>query len=172
MREKIIDPLKLENTWYHWHDQLPETVAQGYYDLYNNGEILNLSNYHTGSGNGYGGVYSTVRDVYTFIQALYAEKSILKQSTLDEMLVYNEVPEGVQLRFGLGLQNDFLDRPLNQQAIGHRGRDLQYSADLFYFPGADLTYSLIVNYGTDGKTALRDVFFDFRSTIVDKMFSD
>ena len=172
LRQRIFQPLGLNDTYYHWHDQLPNTVAQGYYDLYNSGEILNLSNYHTGSGNGYGGIYSNVRDVYTFIQALFAEKSILQPATMEQMLVYTNVQEGKNLRYGLGLQNDFTDRPPNQQAIGHRGRDFQYSADLFYFPEADMTYSLIVNYGTDAKTALQDVFFEFREAIVDEMFSD
>ncbi len=172
LRDYLFTPLDLQDTYYHWDDDLPVTTAQGYYDLYNNGQILNLSNYHTGSGNGYGGIYATTQDIFTFIQALFVEKTVLSQASLDEMLVYTDKQEGKNLRFGLGVQNDFLDRPAGQQAIGHRGRDLAYSADLFYFPEADQTFALIVNYGTDGKTSLQEVYFALREAIVAEMFAD
>ncbi len=29
-----------------------------------------------------------------------------------------------------------------------------------------------INYGTDGKSELRDVFFDFRTHVIDEIFSD
>ncbi|MBK6364951.1 MAG: serine hydrolase [Saprospiraceae bacterium] len=68
-REKILNPLKLENSYYFWHDPVPPNTAQGYFDFYNNGTIVNITNYNTGSGNGYGGMYITVYDLQTFIEA-------------------------------------------------------------------------------------------------------
>ena len=86
LREKILDPLNLKNTYYHWHEALPDFVAQGYFDLYNNNTLVNISNFNTGSGNGYGGLYSTVFDLQRFIEALLRDKTLLKPATLQEMI--------------------------------------------------------------------------------------
>ena len=81
LREKILNPLKLQNSFYFWHDPVPPNTAQGYFDFYNNGTILNLTNYNTGSGNGYGGLYTTVFDLQTFIEALVRDKKILSEQS-------------------------------------------------------------------------------------------
>lgn len=167
LHSRIIDPLGLENTFYYYHDKLPEgKVAQGYYDLYNNGTIANLSSYNTGSGNGYTGIYSSVSDLLKFSEALFERKTLLPGSYLDTLLTFNSYEEeGSNRLLGLGVMKDFINKG-NDYAYGHRGRDLAYSADLFYFPERQTTMVLIVNYGTDGNSALRPVFFEMRDKIV------
>ncbi|MCB0847154.1 MAG: beta-lactamase family protein [Bacteroidetes bacterium] len=166
IRDRIIDPLGMDNTYYHWHDKLPNFVAQGYYDLYNNGTISNLSNYNTGSGNGYGGIYSTVYDMQIFIEALLREKTLLSPAALEEMLKITSENVERNIAFGVAIRKDFLDRSAQEYGLGHRGRDLAYSADLYYFPNQDITMSYLVNYGTDGKSGLQEVFFNFRDELV------
>lgn len=171
LRSKIIEPLGLTNSFYYYHDPLPEgRVTQGYYDLYNNGKLENLSSYNTGSGNGYTGLYSNVFDLHTFINALFVQKTLLTESSLLEMLNFNPVEEPDSDRLlGPGTVKDFIHRPGNQYAWGHRGRDLAYSADMFYFPESKQIFVLLVNYGTDGDSQLRPTFYDLRKEIVDKM---
>ncbi|MBK7213367.1 MAG: serine hydrolase [Bacteroidales bacterium] len=167
LHEIVIDPLGLSNTYYFWHDKLPEgKIAQGYYDLYNNGNLENLTNWNTGSGNGYGGVYSTVWDMYLFAKALFVDKSLLSQASLDQMLVFHHTIES-RKQLGVSCYKDFIDvgNPELDFAWGHRGRDLSYSADLFYFPHHHAIMSLIVNYGTDGDSPLRPVFKEMRDKI-------
>ncbi len=172
LREKILEPLGLSNSFYYYHDALPATqVAQGYYDLYNNGSIVNVSSYNTGSGNGYTGLYTNVFDLLTFSQALFENKILVSQQSLDKMLTF-EMPleEGAERLLGPGTMKDFIKRSNpDEYAFGHRGRDLGYSADMFYFPVKGQTLILIVNYGTDGESALRPAFYDLRKAIVDKM---
>ena len=169
LKEKIINPLGLKDTYYYYHDALPEgRIAQGYYDLYNNGSIVNLSNYNTGSGNGYTGLYTTVFDMYTFIDALLVQESILSPNSLNQMKDFNPKEETEKL-LGAGLFKDFIHHPSNEFAIGHRGRDLAYSADLFYFPNKNQVMSLIVNYGTDADSRLRPAFYELRDEIVTTM---
>jgi D-alanyl-D-alanine carboxypeptidase len=72
---------------------------------------------------------------------------------------------------GLGIFKDFLDRAPDQFAFGHRGRDLGYTADMYWFPNQDFTVTYLVNYGTDAKSELRQVFYDFRKEIVDAMMA-
>lgn len=167
LHNEVIDPLGLNDTYYFWHDPLPESgVAQGYFDLYNNGNLENLTQWNTGSGNGYGGVYSTVWDMYKFMDALFVQKTLLSQSSLDEMLVFHPDIESRKL-LGVACFKDFIDigNPEKDYAWGHRGRDLSYSADLYYFPEHGATMALIVNYGTDGESPLRPVFNEMRDNI-------
>lgn len=167
LHEEILDPLGMTDTYYFYHDPLPEEkVMQGYFDLYNDGNMLNLSNWNTGSGNGYGGVYSTVWDMYIFIDALFSKKTLVSQASLDQMLSFHHTVDARD-QLGAGCQKDFIDigNPQKDYAWGHRGRDLSYSADLFYFPEYKAIMSLIVNYGTDGESNLKPVFKEMHDEI-------
>jgi len=172
MLSNIIQPLGLNNTFYYWHDPIPVYTAQGYFDLYNNGTICNVTNYNTGSGNGYGGMYANVYDMMTFIEALLVKKTLVTQESLDQMLTFDQPLEPETYRYtGLAIYKDFIDRPDSTEfSYGHRGRDLAYSADLNWFPKNGTTMALLVNYGTDGESSLRPVFKEFRSVIVDEIF--
>lgn len=177
LREKIFNPLNLSNSYYYTYDELPKNgIAQGYFDLYNNNTIINMSNYNTGSGNGYTGLYTTVHDLYIFSQALFVNKTILTQASLDEIETFNySLDDDKKYIYGLGMQKDYYDRDAvnpvnpNEYGIGHRGRDLAYSADMFYFPNQDKTLIIIVNYGGDANSNLREVFFDFRVELADAL---
>jgi D-alanyl-D-alanine carboxypeptidase len=171
LHEELIDPLGLTDTYSFYDDPLPAgKIAQGYYDLYNNGNLENLTNWNTGSGNGYGGVYSTVWDMYQFIDALFVKKTLLTQASLDEMLVFHHTIES-RKQLGVSCFKDFIDigDPTKDYAWGHRGRDLSYSADLFYFPEHNAVMSMIVNYGTDGNSPLRPVFKEMRDKVAEIM---
>ncbi|HTO15722.1 MAG TPA: serine hydrolase domain-containing protein [Edaphocola sp.] len=172
LKEKIIEALDLNNSFYYYHDALPENkVAQGYYDLYNNGTLVNVSSYNTGSGNGYTGLYTNVFDLLKFSEALFENKTLISQNSLDQMLTFSmPLEEDATRLLGAGVMKDFILRNNSEEyGYGHRGRDLGYSADMFYFPKKGQTFILIVNYGTDGNSALRPDFYDLRDKIVDKM---
>jgi D-alanyl-D-alanine carboxypeptidase len=161
MHELVIDKLGMSNTYYHTHDELPKQTAQGYYDLYNNGTIVNVSNLITGSGNGYGGTYSNVFDLHKLIRALFIDKTLVTQQSLDIMQTFIEDDEKGNLGVGVLQQYKNVD-PLHM-GIGHSGRDLGYSADAHYFPTKkNRIFINIVNYGTNGNTPLRDVFYAMR----------
>lgn len=167
LHNEVIDQLGLENTYYYWHDPLPSSgVVQGYYDLYNNGHLENLTQWNTGSGNGYGGVYSNVWDMYLFMDALFVKKTLLTDTSLNQMLVFHPDVENRKL-LGLACYKDFIDigDTATDYAYGHRGRDLSYSADLFYFPEHNTIMAMIVNYGTDGDSFLRPTFVELRDRI-------
>ena len=50
--------------------------------------------------------------------------------------------------------------------IGHSGRDLGYTANLFFFPNKNVTHVFFVNYGTDANSNLRQVFYDFQEELL------
>jgi D-alanyl-D-alanine carboxypeptidase len=164
LKQYLIQPLGLANTYYQPHDRLPNNVAQGYYDLYNDNTIVNVSNWITGSGNGYGGIYSNVFDLYKLIDALLLQKTLLKPSSLALMQTFGTTEDINQ--YGYGIMKKFIDRGVNY-GLGHSGRDLGYSANLFYFPNKGVTHAFIINYGTDAKSNLRDVFYQFQNELID-----
>jgi D-alanyl-D-alanine carboxypeptidase len=162
IRERIIKPLSLVNTYFIPDGQLPPSTAQGYYDLYNNGTIVNLSNYNTASG--YGGMYSNVFDLQTFMDAFLIRKTLVSPASLEQMLTFSPIVETGKL-IGLGTMKDFIPMGEDKFAYGHRGRDLAYTADLFYFPNQNTTMALLINYGTDANSSLRPLFSQFREEL-------
>lgn len=164
LQEKILQPLNLFNTVYHPQQSLPDQTARGYYDLYNNGNIADLTNYNTGNGNGYNGIYSNVRDLQTFIEALLRDKKLVSKQSLDQMQQFRK--EDSSRSIGLGLMQDFPDQHEASYGLGHGGKDLAYSGDLWYFPEEDLTFVTLVNYGLNGESDLKRVYKQYRDRAI------
>ena len=68
--------------------------------------------------------------------------------------------------YGYGLQKSFLDRGTDF-GIGHKGRDLGYTANLFYFPSRNLMHIFFINYGTDSDSDLKKTFDEFQNELMD-----
>lgn len=176
LREKVLQPLGMNDTYYYSHDELPPITAQGYFDLYNNQTLTNVTNFNTGSGHGYGGFFSTVLDLQKFIEPLLRGKTILQAGSLNEMTKF--LPEidpedpANDLNLGAGLMKRYFNQALtsDRYGYGHTGRDLGYSANSFYFPNYDVTCCFIVNYGTNAESELREVFYDFQDELTDALF--
>lgn len=164
LREKILLPLSLKHTYYQPHDEIPATAAQGYYDLYNNNTMVNVSNFVTGSGNGYGGIYSNLFDLYQFLNAVLLEKTFLTGKSLAIMQAFGKT-DGNN-RYGYGIMKKFIERG-HDAGIGHAGRDVGYTCNLFYFPSKDVTHVFFINYGTDGNSRLREKFYEFQEELLD-----
>ncbi|NJO24607.1 MAG: serine hydrolase [Bacteroidia bacterium] len=113
----------------------------------------------------YGGVYSNLADLKTFMEALLIKKNLLKPPSLNIMLSIGAKPDGSN-RYGYGIQRKFIEREPHA-GWGHAGRDLGYTANLFYFPTKNTAHIFLINYGTDAKSRLRDVFYDFQNELLD-----
>jgi D-alanyl-D-alanine carboxypeptidase len=163
LRKYILRPLALRNTFYQPHDPLPANTAQGYFDLYNNNTIVNVSNWITGSGNGYGGIYSDVTDMYRFLDALLVKQTLLSPASMAIMQTYGKTDGDNQ--YGYGIMRKFI-RLGKDAGYGHSGRDLGYTANLFYFPEKKVTQALLVNYGTDANSNLKKIFLEFQDELL------
>lgn len=164
LKQYVTIPLGLTNTYYQPHDVLPNSVAQGYFDLYNNHTIVNVSNLVTGSGNGYGGIYSNLFDLFKLSNALFVQRTLLKPSSMAIMQTYGK-QDDTNL-YGYGIQKSYLTRGADF-GIGHKGRDLGYTANLFYFPNKGVTHIFFINYGTDADSDLKDKFRAFVEELLD-----
>lgn len=169
LRTMIWEPLGMNDTYYQSQEDLPNTVAQGYYDLYNNNTIVNVSNLITGSGNGYGGVYSTVADLEKFMNAYYFDKSLVSEESMATMMTFLPEDGDTGDNLGVGMMQKF-KKFSPHLGTGHSGRDLGYSADLFVFPTRNNRLMIFfVNYGTNGDTFLRETFREFEKELVFKI---
>jgi D-alanyl-D-alanine carboxypeptidase len=69
-------------------------------------------------------------------------------------------------RYGYGIMKKFIERG-NDAGIGHSGRDLGYTCNLFYFPSKNVTHIFFINYGTDGASRLREIFYQFQDELLE-----
>lgn len=165
LRELVFNKVGMRNSYYHYHDALPSQVAQGYFDLYNNGSIVNVSNLITGSGNGFNGVYSSVTDIHKFLRALFIERTLVDANSLNIMQTF--VPSGEEGDIGVGLLQQYKQLNLGHVGVGHSGGDLGYCGEAQYFPTRNKRiFVTLVNYGTNGNTPLKDVYKDMRAELV------
>ena len=51
---------------------------------------------------------------------------------------------------------------MNRYAVGHSGKDLAYSGEMWYFPQEDLTFITLINYGFNGQSELNPVSEEIR----------
>lgn len=174
LENRIFEPLGMDNTvYYDYSDDFPKAhLAQGYLDLNNDGGgIQNISNLNPGSGNGYTGVYSTVTDLYKFMNALLREQSLTTAENLDFILSNMTTTPGGSWKSSFGAihdeQRDFFPEDLH--AYGHAGGDIGYSANLNFFPHNNTVFAATFNYGTNLPSALGDELYNLRDALYLKM---
>ena len=162
LKEQIWNPLGLHDTYMQSREDIPATAAHGYFDLYNNGTIADVSQLITGSGNGYGGIFSTTADLAKFIDALFINKTLISQANLDRMA--NFVQEDTNYFVGEGSVQKLFGSN-RTPGIGHTGRDLGYVANCFYYPSKKTLIIFFVNYGTNGESRLKQTFLNFEEEL-------
>ncbi len=170
LQSHIFDRLGMNNTYYYdYANDFPTNVlAQGYLDFYNDGTgIQNISQLNPGSGNGYTGVYSTVEDLYLFMNALLREESLVNSNFLLDIGNSFRVSENGTWASSIGGIHDeyLLLLPDGVHAYGHAGGDIGYSANLSYLPHNNTIFAGTYNYGTNLPSELGEVLHDMRDEI-------
>jgi D-alanyl-D-alanine carboxypeptidase len=169
LQRYIIEPLGLNNTVYYDHSYtLPPTTTHGYLDLNNRGRgLTDVTDWNTGSGYGYTGVYSNVFDLHTFVKALFEDNILLTESSRNRMFSdFLEVEDGSWATcYGAGM--NFLEKGQDSTALGHGGADLGYSAGAYYFSNQQTYLCFTINYGRNLETDLGDIVGDFIDDISD-----
>lgn len=171
LEESLFIPLDMRSTYYYnYAEPFPSSIlAQGYLDFNNDGgSIQNISSLNPGSGNGYTGVYSTVTDMYKYMEALMVKKILISPENLD--IIFNSfrsTGEG-KWQSSLGaIHREYMDvLPDSVIAYGHGGGDIGYSANLIYFPHNGTIFSATFNYGTNMPTELGDELDKLRNELV------
>ena len=139
IQEKICKPLRLENTYYTFENDLAKNEAYSYniQDKYLKNGSINYSN-EPGSG----GLLSTPSEVNRFISALFMGKIISPESLGLMLNIEND-------EYGLGIETFMLG---SLKAFRHTGRIDNYISDYWYFPNEQLglvTLANATNINTD-----------------------
>lgn len=124
-------------------------------------QTFETTNWFTGDD----GVYATISDAAHFLQDLVKGK-ILNEQSLKAMQTWNNEKKP---DYGLGLMADksfpyhFL--------LGHSGRTIGTTTDLYYFPKQDMTVAIFCNTGLRAAApGLKKAYNKMRSRIVKKLF--
>lgn len=141
IREHIIDKLNLQHTYFD-SIAVPPGTARGYYDLNDNGKLVETTHYnglHYDSPDGC--MVSNVYDLAIFIESLF-NGQLVSEASLARM------KEGVAAEgstwYGLGMRIYSTSYGI---AYGHSGADFGYQSQLMYFPATKTTVALLVNGG-------------------------
>ena len=127
LRQYVLTPLGMHKTYYYPFDKLPKNnIAQGYYDLYNNNTLVNVSNILTG------GMYSNLFDLYKFLDAMLLKKNFLAPKSIRIMETWGNKPDSSNI-YGYGIMKKFIERG-DDAGIGHSGRDLWIYCKSVLFP--------------------------------------
>jgi D-alanyl-D-alanine carboxypeptidase len=154
------------NTYYR--ETPPQRNVNYYGDLNQDGVIENLTAQTIETTNwfaGDDGVYAPVEEAAHFLQALMKGK-ILNVQSLKEMQTWNNARKP---DYGLGLM---ADRSFPYGLLmGHSGRGIGVTTDLYYFPKQDMTVAIFCNTGLRGSApGFRRAYFKMRARIVRKLF--
>ncbi|MBC7886283.1 MAG: beta-lactamase family protein [Ferruginibacter sp.] len=145
----IFQPLHLKHTRFDIYNPVPNDLARGYTDWYNNGQIIESTFY-----NGWdhytadGGLQSVPFNLCVVMEALFDLK-LINQSSLNTMLttIPLDQTDFFPMEYGLGIFKVHTPYGL---AWFHSGDAIGYFGTVFYFPESQTTISWMTNgnYGT------------------------
>lgn len=124
-------------------------------------ETLETTNWFTGDD----GIYAPIEEAALFLEQLVHGK-ILQEKTLKEMIRYGDKKDN---DFALGMTTDrgFPYKIL----LGHSGRGIGMTTDLYYFPKQQRTVAIFCNRGTRGSLPeVKKTYRKMREKIVKKLF--
>ncbi len=146
IRSRILNPLKLTNTYTELQESGPEDIATGYGDRNKDGKLHSFAQINDGNGLGDGGLISTGEDLSKFVQALFAQKNLLSPEMMKEMFTF---VDGTNKEYGLGIER--FKTPFGN-ALGHSGSAYGFVSIMLYLPSKDTTVVVLANkQGVDPK---------------------
>lgn len=166
MREHIIKKYDLKDTYYK--QTPPERLVGHYGDIDLNSITENLSKQTIETTNWYSGddgVYAPIEEAGLFLEKL-VKGEILSEEILKEMMTWNDEKKP---DYGLGLMADksFPYKFL----MGHSGRGIGMTTDLYYFPHKDMTIAIFCNSGLrSASKEYAKTYYQMRNKIIKKLF--
>ena len=170
LAEKVFNPLGMNNTvYYDYSEEFPlGNLAQGYVDFHNDGgNIQNISDLNPGSGNGYTGLYSNAEDMYLFSKALFIDKTLISENSLNEILdsfFYSESGNSASSSGAIHREDiEFFGDSIT--AYGHGGGDIGYAANVTFIENTNTIIVINYNYGTQFWTPLGEKIQELKRAI-------
>ena len=166
LRKNIILKYGFSNTYYK--QTPPKNLVNHYGDINKDNLIENLSAQTIETTNWYSGddgIYAPIEEASDFLEKLM-KGDILNKKMLKEMTTWNdeENPD-----YGLGLMVG-KESPF-KLSIGHSGRGIGITTDLYYFPIQDMSIAIFCNTGLrSGTKAFYNTYNKMRKKIIRELF--
>ena len=166
LRKNILLKYGFKNSYYK--QTPPNNLVNHYGDINKDNIIENLSEETIETTNWYSGddgIYAPIGEASEFLEKLM-KGEILNEKTLKEMTTWNDEKNP---DYGLGLMADkaFPYKFL----IGHSGRGIGITTDLYYFPKQDMIISIFCNTGLrSGSEEMGNTYYKMRNKIIKKLF--
>lgn len=152
-RERLLDPLGLDGTFYQPTETARGPVAHGYrfataakdakpIDLTAEGPVVPFTSV-VSAARGAGALAATSRDVARWARALY-RGGVLEEATIQEMVddVSQTERYAPSVPYGLGVQLTDIN---GEPALGHSGRLLGFRSAVRYLPESGMTIAVLTN---------------------------
>ncbi len=149
-RDRFWIPLNLSNTFTSMGEPLPANTAHGWYDLDGDGTYDDFFSWQrTAFASGIGGeVFSNAEDLVKWARALFHDKTVLSQASLDQMFTFHSPCTGEEyfcVGYGLGVAKFNPDLFNGLEAYGHSGNAPGYAAASIYLPDYKVCVGLVDN---------------------------
>jgi D-alanyl-D-alanine carboxypeptidase len=148
VREYILDPLELNNTYTQIHETLSGEFVHGYEDIEGDDTPEDVTFINDGAGLGDGALISNTADLTRFYQGLFIEGELLEDESIDEMI--DAADESTE--YGIGLEVFESDYGL---LVGHTGAVFGFTGAVYY--AEDLDAIVVILYASDALD-IDDVF--------------
>ena len=144
-REKIWDPLDMEDIYFPANEELPGSVATPWRDTDGNGSLENIAQ---DFGPGYHSAFYTAADVFTTASTLSQwayylfNSNFLSEESKNKMLIFHRINDEIFTGYGLGVRRVLFD---SKVYWGHTGGMRGYASYMFYDPVTKVSISMLNN---------------------------
>jgi len=138
IRERILDPLNMTDTYTQVMETLPGGFVHGYEDFDGDGVVNEVSGINDGAGLGDGGLISTVADLTIFYRALLEDETLLNPDSLDALLDFQADDEDGG--YSLGFSEWETEAGT---AWGHSGAVVGFQSVGLYLPDEETTIMIL-----------------------------
>jgi D-alanyl-D-alanine carboxypeptidase len=170
-RNRLFDPLNLDGTYFAEEEPILGSIAHGWADLDEDGISEDIFSLPTvaiySSGWTAGAQFSTAQDYVRWSRALFHDRIVLNQQTLDQMLAFHSPCTGeefVSAGYGLGVTSFQPGIINNLVAWGHGGDGFGYASVCIYL--ADYGVSIGIMDNTDDGQAMPSILSSFLKIIM------
>lgn len=164
--QQLVSSHELTQTYYR--QTPPDKLANHYGDMDQDGQKENLTKQTIETTNwfmGDDGIYAPIGEASHFLELLMKGEILTKES-LSQMTTWND-PKKPDYGLGLMADKSFPYKFL----MGHSGRGIGMTTDLFYFPKQEMTVAIFCNMGiraSDPK--FKKAYLKMRSKLVKRLF--
>jgi D-alanyl-D-alanine carboxypeptidase len=141
IRNRILTPLNLTNTFFANEEEVPGGYINGYWDFDQNDTLDDITVTNLSWAGAAGAMISNTTDLATFAAGLF-KGALLQPNTLARMLDTIPVSSPNYSAYGLGIGT--IESP-NRFWWVHRGQTLGFRSNLWYSPAEDITYVELIN---------------------------